>query len=215
MKGLNYVVLPRATTNYFPHQNPKINLSEWQENLRVISPGGISPLRLIPGSLLRRTIPHLHLRERRERREEGARNGTERSGRIQYEATPQRTKHLSVLIFSVSYAEDRQRAAGTEDIRSRAVARGERRCQIHSLWWQSFPSGKHRLAEMDRVSRVRNNIRTYIRHTRASTAKKRENRSKVHTLRNARGNNNIPFEDCFHNCDININSLCERSLNSF
>lgn len=40
----------------------------------------------------------------RRRYEERGRGGE--SARIQYEATPQRTKHPSVLIFSVSYAED-------------------------------------------------------------------------------------------------------------
>jgi len=119
-KGLNYAALPRATTKYFPRQNPKINLGEWQENLRVISPGGVSPLRLIPGSLPLEDDTSPSSSRTTERREEGM--GGE-SARIQYEATPQRTKHPSVLIFSISYAEDRQRAAGIEDIRSRVGSR--------------------------------------------------------------------------------------------
>lgn len=55
-----------------------------------------------------------------ERGEEGT--GGE-NARIQYEATPQRTKHPSVLIFSISYAEDRQRTSGIEDIRGRVDTR--------------------------------------------------------------------------------------------
>lgn len=87
-----------------------------REKLRVISPGGISLLRLIQGLVVRMPIPHLVPRPRWGKgmgREDGERatrmerrEGEER--RIQYEATPQRIKHPSVLIFLVSYTEDRR-----------------------------------------------------------------------------------------------------------
>lgn len=155
-KGLSYAILSRATTNYFPRQNRKINLGEWQENLRVISPGGVSPLRLIPDSLLRRTIPHLHLRERRG--EEKTVRGEDGGGEEKAPESNMR-QHRNVPNIrrssSSPFPTPKTYAAVIEDIRSHAGMQWTTRCQIHGLWWQSFPSGKHRFAEMDRVSRAR------------------------------------------------------------
>lgn len=87
-----------------------------REKLRVISPGGISLLRLIQGLVVRMPIPHLvprawwgrgMSREDDEEEERQGREGKGRERRIQYEATPQRIKHPSVLILLVSYTEDR------------------------------------------------------------------------------------------------------------
>ena len=102
-----------------------------REKLCVISPGGISLLRLIQGLLVRMPIPHLaafpgygrnregrdkrrkidrdtHTEREREREREGvSRRVEQREERgIQYEATPQRIKHPSVLVFLVSYTEE-------------------------------------------------------------------------------------------------------------
>ncbi|KOX73937.1 hypothetical protein WN51_14015 [Melipona quadrifasciata] len=101
-----------------------------REKLCVISPGGISLLRLIQGLLVRMPIPHLAAfpgygrnregrgkrrkidrdteseREREERAGESGRVEQREERRIQYEATPQRIKHPSVLVFLVSYTEE-------------------------------------------------------------------------------------------------------------
>lgn len=132
-----------------------------REKLRVISPGGISLLRLIQGLVVRMPIPHLVPRPRWGRgmgREDGGRaTRMERKGRegeerrIQYEATPQRIKHPSVLIFLVSYTEDRRDTLIYETSAHIVATSGD---GTAALWWQSFPSGKHQSAEMDRASRA-------------------------------------------------------------
>lgn len=166
-KGLNYAALPRATTNYFPRQNPKINLGEWQENLRVISPGGVSPLRLIPGSLLLEddTSPSSST-ERRE--------GT---GGEAPESNMRQHRNVPNIRRSSSSPFPMPRTTSVPRVQKTSVAvsaRGERH-QICSLWWQSFPSGKHRLAEMDRESPT--HIRKMLRRLVLIAEKKRKNDS--------------------------------------
>lgn len=131
-----------------------------REKLRVISPGGISLLRLIQGLVVRMPIPHLvprawwgrgMSREDDEEEERQGREGKGRERRIQYEATPQRIKHPSVLILLVSYTEDRGDALIYETSAHMVATSGD---GTAALWWQSFPSGKHQSAEMDRASRA-------------------------------------------------------------
>lgn len=104
-----------------------------REKLRVISPGGISLLRLIQGLVVRMPIPHLVPgrglnRDGRGRWRKSDKDGTEGGRRIQYEARPQRIKHPSVLIFLVSYTEDRRDVSPyTRHIRTHRARRVWRR----------------------------------------------------------------------------------------
>lgn len=147
-----------------------------REKLCAISPGGISLLRLIQGLLVRMPIPHLAAfpsygrnREgrgkrrkidrdtKREREREGGRAGEwNRGKRGEFNMRQHRnvsnirqSSSSSSLIPKIS-----SRYAHIGDIRSCTHSPASCETAPVALWWQSFPSGKHQSAEMDRASRT-------------------------------------------------------------